>query len=456
MKMAYRVSSLLFALGLIFSQTTAGFSLREQLALAEKEEDTYAQIELIRRILDKEPGDDELREELAELWLSVEDYDMAESTLRDWKQAPESLRTKVLTAALFVRDGKKSEAVALLEGYLARHPQDLELTRQLAGYLEAMGEHKRVVDLLSKTPGAEADAGLLASRALARRKLQDFAGALKDFAAADKADPEHKSVVNNRPSFDRLRAALAGIDTAGAVLAEKPNDLAARISRAYWYLSTGFASGAALEDAEAARRIDQKSVAALILFAEASNQAGSLSPDDAREKLQVDVSKPVPALEVLDRFRQYDAQLAHNPKDISALLARGRELSENAQQYQLALRDAEAALASDPTNAKARAAKLSALAKLGRIEDAMAELRALEPSRPPRDVLAEALSDLVDAAMNASQLELALEFSEKAIKTKPEAQFYKQRAAILQRLDRFADAQDDLARAQQLEKGGAR
>jgi Flp pilus assembly protein TadD len=56
--------------------------------------------------------------------------------------------------------------------------------------------------------------------------------------------------------------------------------------------------------------------------------------------------------------------------------------------------------------------------------------------------------------MSASQLDLALEFSDRAIKAKPEARYYKQRAAILQRFERFAEAQDDLSRAQQLEKGG--
>ena len=84
----------------------------EQLALAEKDEDTHAQIEVIRRILDEKPDDDELRERLADLWLSVEDYDMAESTVRDWANPPESVRVPVLAAVLFVRDGKRDEAVA--------------------------------------------------------------------------------------------------------------------------------------------------------------------------------------------------------------------------------------------------------------------------------------------------------------------------------------------------------
>ena len=455
MKMPHRIFVLTVAL-VVLCRTAVGLSLPDQLSLAERNEDTHAQIELIRRILDEKPDDDELRERLADLWLSVEDYDMAESAVSEWTDAPESVRARVFATVLFVRDQKKAEAVASLEDYLAAHPEDLEIARQLAGYLDGMGEEQRVVDLLSKAPGSEEDAGLLVFRALARRKLQDFAGALKDFAAADRLDSEDESVVSNRPSFERLRAALAGIDAAGAILVGKPDDLSAHLSRAYWYLSTGAATGPALEDAEAARRIDPKSVAALLLFAEASNQAGQLSARDALDKFGVDVTKPVPSLEVLDRLQRYDGQVVKNPKDVSGLLGRARELSDNAQQYGLAIHDAGEVLAIDPGSAKARAAKISALVKLGRVDDAAAELRVLNAAKPPREVLAGSLSDLVEAAAGASQLDAALEYANRAIKANPEAHYYKQRAAILQRLERFADAQSDLFRAQQFEKKGAR
>jgi tetratricopeptide (TPR) repeat protein len=456
MKMSRHVSPLLLAVMLLLCHTAVGLPLRDQLALAEKDEDTHAQIELIRRILDEEPNDDELREQLADLWLSVEDYDMAESTIEEWTDAPEPLRVRILATVLFARDQKKEEAVALLEGYLAGHPDDLEITRQLADYLGKMSKDQKVVDLLSEAPGVQDDADLLVSRAMARRKLQDFLGALKDFAAADRLDLENESVVRNRPSFERLQAALAGIDAASAILADKPDDLSALLSRAYWYLSTGVASGPALEDTDAARRIDSKSIAALILFAEASNQAGRLSARDAVDKFEVDISRQLPALQVLDRLRQYDIQLAKNPKDISALLARSRELGDNAQQYRLAMRDAEAVLAIDPASVKARGEKISVLVKLERFDDALAELRALEAANPPPEALAGSLSALVEAATAASQLDAALEYANRAIKAKPEARYFKQRAAVLQRLERFADAEADLSYAQQLEKAGAR
>ncbi len=454
--MGHWAFTLVIALFMALGHTAAGLSLREQLALAEEDEDTYAQIELIRRILEEEPRDAVLSGRLTELWLSIDDLEMSESMMREWQQAPAALRAKVLATVLFVRDGKKTEAVALLERYLAEHPEDLEMTRQLAGYLDKMGEQKKAIDLLSKAPGVETDARLLVARALTRRSLQDFAGALRDFEAADRIDPENEIVINNRPSFDRQRTAVTGIRAASNVLAEQPGDSAALISRAYWYLSTGAANGAAFNDAEAAQKVDPGSVAALILFAEASHRTGRHSAKDAREKLEVDISKPIPTLAVLDNLWREDRKIFKDPKDVSAFLRRSIELRENAQQGLLALRDARSALSLDPKSAAARGATISALAKVGKIEEAIAELRIVEAAKPSPEMLAESLSNLAEAAAGVSQLELALAFSDKAIGAKPQARFYRQRAAILQRLERYADSQEDLARAQQLEAGTVR
>jgi tetratricopeptide (TPR) repeat protein len=452
-----RALVVLLAEAFLFCDLAFGLpSLRDQLALAEKDDDTNAQIELIRRILDTEPSDDELRGRLTELWISVEDYDMAESALRDWTNAPEATRKRVLAAALFHRDQKKDKAVALLEGYLAGHAEDVEITRQLAGYLDKMGSNKELVDLLDKAPGSEQEADLLLLRAVARRKLQDFPGAVRDFAAADKLSPEDSGIAANRPSFDRLRAALAGIEAANTLLARNPGDLRARLARSYWYLTTGSAGDLALEDARQAREADPGSVTALLLFAMASNQAGKLSAAQALETLQVDTSKPLPTPETLDRFQRCDARIAQQPKEVSLLLERGRELADNAQQYRLAARDAEEVLEINPRNVSARAAKIREFAKLGRSDDAAIELRVLETQNPPRGVLVGSLSEMADASFAASRLDAALEYVNRAIKLKPEAHYYKQRAAILQRLERFSEATSDLALARQMQKDGDR
>ena len=55
--------------GILSFSAARGTTLREQLALAEEANDTHARIEIIRRILDKEP-DDALSGPLVNLWLA--------------------------------------------------------------------------------------------------------------------------------------------------------------------------------------------------------------------------------------------------------------------------------------------------------------------------------------------------------------------------------------------------
>ncbi len=80
---------------------------------------------------------------------------------------------------------------------------------------------------------------LLVARAYAHLYLQDYAGALADFAMADKIAPKSDAVKSNRAEFDRVRVASEGIRFATEQLAKNPKDFAALTQRAYWYLSLG-------------------------------------------------------------------------------------------------------------------------------------------------------------------------------------------------------------------------
>ena len=141
MKMGHWASMLVLALFVALRHTAAGLPLREQLALAEKEEDTYAQIELSRRILETEPRDAALRARLAELWLSIDDLEMAESIVRDWKEAPAAPRARFGDCSFRSR-GQKDRRDRTAGTHPTEHPEDLEMTRRLAGYLVAMDEQE--------------------------------------------------------------------------------------------------------------------------------------------------------------------------------------------------------------------------------------------------------------------------------------------------------------------------
>lgn len=438
---------------MVFCSTIQATDLRGQLKEAEEANDAHAQIELIRRILDQEP-DTDLREQLAELWLEVGDYEMAEQVVTEWKTVPAPVRAHVLAEVLYRRDEKPEEAIAILESYLAGQPGDLKIMRQLTGYLNATGQNKKVVELLTKTPGANKETDLLVMRANAKRRLLDLDGALKDFAEAEQSDPESSAVTSDRTAFERLKISVENIQIATAAMKEHPTDLGPVISRAHWYLYAGV-SAPALKDAEAAQAMAPDSVAALLLMAQAKGSLGQLSQREAREKYELDISKSPPPLEALGRLLKYDVALLQNPREAAALAGRSAELTD-IQQYQRGLSDANAALEIDPNNETAHFEKIYALVKLGQRDEAGGALRVFIAAKPAKDKLAGALSALTEASFGASQFEQALDYINQAITLKPTAYYYKQRAAILARLDRGEEAQKDLAKAQQLEKGGRR
>ena len=232
MKVSQWAFSLLLVVTFVFCRTAFSDSLHDQLGLAEKDEDVYAQIELIRRILEKDPDDSELLGQLVELWLSVEDYDMAESTVREWKDAPEEIRASVLAAVLFARDQKRTEAAAMLESYLAGQRENLEITRQLVEYLHAMDEEQRVLDLLCQSPAIQSDADLM---------VRSRRGKLLDFGERSKISRRRRNWIRTMKAPSRRALPSTGCKPppsdcgASATLAGKPDDTAARVSRAYWY-----------------------------------------------------------------------------------------------------------------------------------------------------------------------------------------------------------------------------
>lgn len=437
----HRHGILLLAACGAFAVTATASPLRDQLALAEKDADRHAQIELIRRILDTEPTDAALRGQLVSLWLNVGDFDMAEAAVRDWPDAPERIALSVQAEALYKRDEEPVEAIALLEKFHAAHPDDIAITRQLAGYLADQREHARLVALLDQAPGVAADAGLVLARAKARRASGDFPRALDDFATADRLDEETARPA--RASFDRLRAGLPEIDALNKTLERTPDDAAALTLRACWLHWIDADPAAVRRDATQALELAPASTAAAIVAARASYSYGT-----ARDKLSVDLSKPPPSPEALANLLALDAAVSAQPSAASRLAARARTLNAIGQ-FLLALKDADAALDLDPAESAARLQRLIALVRLDRQSEAAAEVLAMEKLRTPPAVRATGYEFLANADLQTYRLDSALEFANRALKAKLSADRYKLRATILQRLGRMSEANADLVRAKE-------
>ncbi len=437
-----RMFATIFLLAMVvFFDRAPAATLRGQLAQAEKDEEVYSQIELIRRILDQEPGDAELQEQLVVLWTEVSDYDMAEAALKAWKDAPKAVVAAVTAEVLFQRDKKPAEAIALLEEFRKGDPDDIRITTQLAGFFREVGEPQKLVALLASAPGADEDADLIMMRAEARRTTADYPGALEDFGLAAKVDEETAN--RFRPAYERLQAALPKIAEASKTLSRSPGDLTALVTRAYWHAVIS-EDKAAAADAAAAHKASPGSAAAAILLARSFPSARAYG------ELAVDKGKPLPSPQSLATLLQCDVALARNPRDAAALTARCFELNDSPQQYRLALADAAAILALQPANPEARVERIYALIRLNRVPEAAAEVLVLAKNNPPGDKLARAYGYLAEAALKDYQLDNALEYATRGLKAKPGAGLYKTRAAILQRLGRTSEANADLAEAKKL------
>jgi len=453
--MKLRCSLLSISLAISVSGWADAASLREQLDLARHDTDRLAQIEIIQRILHAEPTDRELREQLAELWLAIEDYDRAEKTVQDESLVAPSFRVRVLARVIYSRDDKKAEAIALLSDFQAKNPADLAVTRQLAEYLAATGQFQPLVALLDQAPGVGNDVSLLISRAEARRSLQDFGRAIEDFNKASSLASEEPAVVQRRSAFERLQVAQQNIQAASDTLAKDPKSLSALVARAYWYLYTGFASAQAAVDAEAARQAEPEFVSTRLISAYAENASGKLSTENAIKDLHVDVSVPLPEWKALEQTFRADSALKTKPRDVKVLASRAALLA-GLQQYYLSEEDWDAVFALAPKDPTPRIEKILLIVKRKDYDAAAVEFRNLESVKVPPAKLASASASLADAAFAESRFEIALDFINRAIKAQPTAQYYRQRAAILQRLNRGAEAEADLAQAKTLTKKTSR
>jgi len=453
--MKLRRSLLTIGFALFILGSAQADPLRDQLELARAANDRLAQTEILQRILQQEPHDPEARERLASLWLLLGDYEQAVNTVRDENLVSPGFRVRILASSLFSHEKKPDEAIALLSDYHAKSPDDLEVTRLLVGYLVATNQYQKLVELLDRTPGVKNNAALLVARASARRSLQDFEGALRDFKEAGSVDSSDKTVVDQMPSFQRVEEALRHIKTASASLEKAPSDVPARLSRAYWYLYIGSADALAATDAAAARKVEPDFVSARLLDLYAVHLVGPISAGEVQKTSRVDVSRPLPKWSEFEQILRSDQFLKNQPRDAKALTARALQLNA-VQQYLLAQDDADAALALAPNDAAARLQKIVALVQLKQFEPAATEYRLLEGSKPPREQLAQSAGALAEAAFAESKFEVALDYANRSIKAQPTAQYYRERSAILRRLNRGAEADADLAKANSLSKKATR
>jgi tetratricopeptide (TPR) repeat protein len=421
--------------------------LREQLTLATTDDDTLARIELLRRILDAEPGDAASRRLLVELWLKIADYDMADATLKAWPDAPAGFAAISRAEILQKRDKDVAGAARVLRDYLAASPKDADAWNALADVLLTTDDAKAQLEALDALIALQPDAKRLIQRAQAKLLLGDFAGAVADAKASQALSPDSDFVKANLPRFERLAEALQMLPPLDAALQKDPTDFAKLLERCWWRRYGGM-NTLALADADAALAIDANSTMARLARERVRYLLDEVKAEDVLRDESIDVKK-AHSLEAARTIAAADLALAKNAKDVEALRRRAFALND-AEQYLLAKRDAETALAIAPKAVPVALEALYATELLG--QDPAALYRRIEQMQPTKPQLATAAGYLADFYLRQSNLPLALEFANRSLALHEDARILRVKAAALQRLNRTDEARAAMRRADTLEK----
>jgi tetratricopeptide (TPR) repeat protein len=451
--MAY-VRPFLFATGALFLAAMASVvaapdvaKLREQLQLATTDDDTLSRIELLRRILDAEPGDTASHQLLVELWLKVADYDMAESALKAWPAAPAGFAALARSEILLKRDKDVAGAIRVLRDHLATAPKDVDAWNALADALLTTDDAKAQLEALDALIALQPDAKRLIQRAQAKFRFGDFTGAVSDAKAAQALSPDSDFVKANLPQFERLAEALQMLPPLDAAIEKDPKDFAKLLERSWWRRYGGM-NAQSLADAEAALAIDADSTMARLARERARYLLDEVKAEDVLRDERIDVKK-AHSFEAAQTIAAADLALAKNAKDVEALRRRAFALND-AEQYLLAKQDAEAAIAIDPKAVPVALEALYATEMLG--QDPAALYRRIERMQPTKPQLATAAGYLADFYLRQSNLPLALEFADRSLALREDARILRVKAAALQRLNRGDEARAAMRRADTLEK----
>ena len=432
-------------LGVFVIPLRAADELFAQIQKARLDQDNLAEIELIRRWLDKHPDDATERRELVTLWLAVSDFNMAESALSEWKNAEPGFAVRTTAQIALLRDKKLEQALDLLRQRAKAAPADRETRVLLATFLARDAYRAEQVAVLDKLILEKPSADLLFDRAQARRLLNEPERAVADARRAAAMDPESYRIKNGLPEFDRLEKMLVQIALIEKELKREPGSAVLLFQRALWRLY-GSLPSLALADAQAGLDKMPGSVAGKILKVRAQLGIGQIDRTKALMEFHVNSTKPLETPELLQGVLLGDKMIAQDPKLAQAYVTRSFHLN-NDEQYYLAVIDCRSALDLDPRNLDALNNATFASCKLGDIPAATSYVQKLQSLNPPPATLARMLGFLAEAVFQRSDYLLAIEYADRSLAAKPDPKLWKIKAAALTRLGRTVEADASLKAA---------
>jgi tetratricopeptide (TPR) repeat protein len=349
-------------------------ALRTELRKALDEQNYERAADLARRHLKLKPHDNGTWDRLVRAQFGLHDLAGVSQSLDDWRNAvPEpSLNFDEYTGDYAAAKNDDAWAVAAWKKVAAADPKNVRIWEKIARLEKRQQFWTKEDAAWTALLAVQESAFARINRALCRRHLHRWHEAFEDLEKARSLATDDPEVQRGAKQLEGTAKFLADIRELDSALAVSPNDAGLLADRALLFLRAEDPE-LALEDAEAAGKtggwaMRPKLFQALALI--------SLGRADECEKLAVHKLIRLDALspEFLETMGRLDSEISAERNNAELYVARAWQLNEIGQPA-LALQDAETAARLDPKAAGASAEASYALTKLGRAQDALAQIR---------------------------------------------------------------------------------
>jgi tetratricopeptide (TPR) repeat protein len=331
-------------------------------------------IPLARQLLHFVPRDNGTWARLAQAQAGLRDRTGLRETLAAWQKAVKRPSEKFyeFRGDLALADGQRGEALAAWTKSIARKDRKARVFEKIARLEQEEAHWSNAAANWSNALKLRETPRARIKRAICFRHLHQWDAALADLHQAEALAPDDQLVRREAVVFERLGKFLAEVRELDKELAALPNDFGLLADRALLFLRAKDAE-LALDDANRAGQLAPGAVRPKLFGALAQLALGresGLKTLAVRRPLQLEALSP----EFLQTISRLDADLALEPTNADLRVRRAWQLNEIGQP-QLALADAEQALASNPKSAGACAESSYALAKLNRALEAYGQIK---------------------------------------------------------------------------------
>ncbi len=348
-------------------------SLRDELRHDLRTHSFAAALPLARKVLRFAPRDNGAWARLAQAQAGLHDFGGLRQTLADWRKAVRRTSPKFdeYRGDVAQASGHPEEALAAWRKAIAHKDPRQRVFVKIARVEEATGHWPEAAAAWSQALKIRRSVTALLQRAHCYRHLHKWEAARADLEQAAWLAPNDPKVQQANVDFAALAKFVAEVRDSDRQLATAPNDANLLADRALLFLRAQ-APDLALDDATRAARLAPAAVRPKLFAMLALRALGREKEADRLGVRSAQLETLTP--DFLQTLRQLDVGIAADPNDAELRVNRAWQLNEIGQP-QLALDDAEKAIALDARCAGAHAEASYALAKLGRDDQAYEQIK---------------------------------------------------------------------------------